>query len=44
VNPIDGQVPAVALVAALMTISPGADTFLFVRNSLRGGRRALEHR
>ncbi len=38
-NPFDGQVLAFALVAALMTISPGADTFLVVRNSLRGGRR-----
>jgi threonine/homoserine/homoserine lactone efflux protein len=37
-NPFDGQVLAFALVAALMTISPGADTFLVVRNSLRGGR------
>jgi RhtB (resistance to homoserine/threonine) family protein len=33
------QVLAFTLVAALMTISPGADTFLVVRNSLRGGRR-----
>jgi RhtB (resistance to homoserine/threonine) family protein len=35
----DQQVLAFTLVAALMTISPGADTFLVVRNSLRGGRR-----
>jgi len=39
VSPLDPQVLAFALVAALMTISPGADTFLVVRNSLRGGRR-----
>ena len=36
---LDPQVLAFALVAALVTISPGADTFLVVRNSLRGGRR-----
>jgi RhtB (resistance to homoserine/threonine) family protein len=36
---LDPQVLAFTLVAALMTISPGADTFLVVRNSLRGGRR-----
>jgi threonine/homoserine/homoserine lactone efflux protein len=35
----DPQVAAFALVAALMTLSPGADTFLVVRNTLRGGRR-----
>jgi RhtB (resistance to homoserine/threonine) family protein len=35
---LDPQVLAFALVAALMTISPGADTFLVVRNTLRGGR------
>jgi RhtB (resistance to homoserine/threonine) family protein len=35
----DPQVLAFALVAALLTISPGADTFLVVRNALRGGRR-----
>ena len=34
----DPQVLAFTLVAAVMTISPGADTFLVVRNSLRGGR------
>ncbi|HEU5468865.1 MAG TPA: LysE family translocator [Steroidobacteraceae bacterium] len=34
----DPQVLAFALVAALMTVSPGADTFLVVRNTLRGGR------
>ena len=38
-NPLDPQVLAFTLVAALMTISPGADTFLVVRNSLRGGYR-----
>ena len=36
---LDPQLLAFALVAALMTISPGADTFLVVRNALRGGRR-----
>jgi RhtB (resistance to homoserine/threonine) family protein len=36
---LDPQVAAFALVAALVTISPGADTFLVVRNTLRGGRR-----
>ena len=35
----DPQVLAFAVVAALMTMLPGADTFLVVRNSLRGGRR-----
>jgi RhtB (resistance to homoserine/threonine) family protein len=38
VSLLDPQVVAFALVAALMTVSPGADTFLVVRNSLRGGR------
>ena len=38
-NLLDPQVLGFALVAALMTVSPGADTFLVVRNSLRGGRR-----
>ncbi len=37
-NLLDPQVLAFALVAALMTVSPGADTFLVVRNTLRGGR------
>ena len=37
-NILDPQVLTFALVAALMTISPGADTFLVVRNTLRGGR------
>lgn len=35
----DPQVLAFTLVAALMTISPGPDTMLVVRNALRGGRR-----
>lgn len=35
----DSQVLAFALLAALMTMSPGADTLLVVRNVLRGGRR-----
>jgi RhtB (resistance to homoserine/threonine) family protein len=35
----DPQILAFTLVAALMTVSPGADTFLVVRNALRGGRR-----
>ena len=34
----DPQVIAFTLVAALLTVSPGADTFLVVRNTLRGGR------
>jgi RhtB (resistance to homoserine/threonine) family protein len=38
-NLLDPQVAAFALVAALLTVSPGADTFLVVRNALRGGRR-----
>ena len=36
---IDPQVIAFALVAAVMTMIPGADTILVVRNTLRGGRR-----
>lgn len=35
----DSQVLAFTLLAALMTMSPGADTLLVVRNALRGGRR-----
>ena len=35
---IDPQVLAFTLVAALMTMSPGPDTMLVVRNALRGGR------
>ncbi|MGQ0383403.1 MAG: LysE family translocator [Gammaproteobacteria bacterium] len=36
---LDSQVLAFALVALLMTMSPGPDTMLVVRNALRGGRR-----
>ena len=36
---LDPQLLAFALVAAAVTITPGADTLLVVRNSLRGGRR-----
>jgi len=36
---LDSQVFAFAIVAGLMTMLPGADTFLVVRNSLRDGRR-----
>jgi RhtB (resistance to homoserine/threonine) family protein len=36
---LDSQVLAFAVVAAFMTMLPGADTLLVVRNSLRGGRR-----
>ena len=36
---IDEQVIAFAIVALAMTMAPGADTMLVVRNSLRGGRR-----
>jgi RhtB (resistance to homoserine/threonine) family protein len=36
---LDPQVLAFALVAAAVTITPGADTLLVVRNALRGGRR-----
>jgi RhtB (resistance to homoserine/threonine) family protein len=35
----DSQVLAFTLLAALMTLSPGADTLLVVPNALRGGRR-----
>jgi RhtB (resistance to homoserine/threonine) family protein len=35
----DSQLLAFTLVAALMTLSPGPDTMLVVRNALRGGRR-----
>ncbi len=36
---IDHQTLAFVVVAALITISPGADTLLVLRNTLRGGRR-----
>jgi RhtB (resistance to homoserine/threonine) family protein len=36
---VDSQVIAFTLVAAALTIVPGADTMLVVRNVLRGGRR-----
>ena len=36
---VDSQVLAFTLVAAIMTMTPGADTLLVVRNVLRGGRR-----
>ncbi len=36
---VDSQVIAFTLVAAALTLSPGADTMLVVRNVLRGGRR-----
>ncbi|MGQ0429168.1 MAG: LysE family translocator [Gammaproteobacteria bacterium] len=36
---LDPEVLAFTLVAALMTMSPGPDTMLVVRNALRGGRR-----
>ncbi|MGH8496169.1 MAG: LysE family translocator [Gammaproteobacteria bacterium] len=34
----DGQIIAFFLVAGLLTITPGADTMLVIRNVLRGGR------
>ena len=36
---IDSQVIAFTIVAAALTVAPGADTMLVVRNVLRGGRR-----
>jgi RhtB (resistance to homoserine/threonine) family protein len=36
---MDSQVVAFTLVAAALTVTPGADTMLVVRNVLRGGRR-----
>jgi RhtB (resistance to homoserine/threonine) family protein len=36
---IDSQVVAFTIVAAALTVAPGADTMLVVRNALRGGRR-----
>lgn len=35
---LDGQIIAFFLVAGLLTITPGADTMLVIRNVLRGGR------
>jgi RhtB (resistance to homoserine/threonine) family protein len=36
---VDSQVIAFTLTAAILTIAPGADTTLVIRNVLRGGRR-----
>lgn len=36
---LDSQVVAFTMVAALLTLIPGADTMLVVRNVLRGGKR-----
>ena len=36
---LDPQVIAFTVVAAALTVTPGADTLLVVRNTLRGGRR-----
>jgi len=36
---VDSQVIAFTLAAAVLTITPGADTTLLIRNVLRGGRR-----
>jgi RhtB (resistance to homoserine/threonine) family protein len=36
---IDSQVAAFTVIAAALTLSPGPDTMLVVRNVLRGGRR-----
>ncbi len=36
----DSQVAAFALVAAVLTVTPGADTMLVLRNVLRGSRKA----
>jgi RhtB (resistance to homoserine/threonine) family protein len=36
---VDAQVMAFTLAAAALTIAPGADTMLVIRNVLRGGRR-----
>jgi threonine/homoserine/homoserine lactone efflux protein len=36
---VDAQVIAFTMVAAALTLTPGADTMLVVRNVLRGGRR-----
>lgn len=37
---LDKQVLTFTLVAAVLTVTPGADTMLVIRNSLRGGRAA----
>ncbi len=37
---LDHQVLVFTGIAALLTITPGADTFLVIRNVLRGGRQA----
>src|SRR5205085_3323916 len=36
---IDPQIVSFALAAAVLTVTPGQDTMLVVRNVLRGGRR-----
>ena len=36
---IDSQVLAFAVAAAALTLAPGPDTMLVIRNVLRGGRR-----
>jgi RhtB (resistance to homoserine/threonine) family protein len=38
VSVLDPEVAAFAVVAAVMTLSPGPDTFLVLRNAMRGGR------
>ena len=38
-NVLGPEILAFTAVAALLTIAPGPDTFLVIRNSLRGGRR-----
>ena len=35
---LDSQVLAFTAVAALLTVTPGSDTMLVIRNTLRGGR------
>ena len=37
---IDSQVIAFTALAALLTVTPGADTMLVIKNSVRGGRAA----